>query len=200
MLRVLILYLLFGLFVMNVTFYLSRWALLRMCVDRLLWFTSYANLGFYPIRFLSTLRGQGGQAILLSCSVRESKREGPWALEESSLGRPCLWSLSAGRTATSNIPWKQISAEGAPCVVLGNLFQSLAAFLSKELSSTQMKSTFLNSVKKSDIPLRSYFSKDGTRKINVENTLNGICTWRQLFVLQRKKKKKPTRFLEEWVL
>ena len=35
MLRALILYLLFGLFVMNVTFYLSRWALLRICGDGL---------------------------------------------------------------------------------------------------------------------------------------------------------------------
>lgn len=154
MLRALILYLLFGLFVMNVTFYLSRWALLRICGDGL-WFTSYANLSFYPIRFLSMLGEQDGQGILLSCFTKGSRKEGPGCrVTALGPGRERFRSfmseaLSVGRAAILSIPFKQTSAEEAPQIILDNFFQIIAAFLRSSPPPTpQIKPTFLIRLKK----------------------------------------------------
>lgn len=123
--------------------------------------------------------------------IKRSRKEGPGfgvlALEPG--GRELFKSfvsgpLSLGRTAILIIPFKQTSAEGAPKIILGNFFQIIAAFLRSSPPPTpQIKPTFLIQLK-TDIFLRSYFSKKGTRKPNVENSLNGIYIWRRLlFVL-----------------
>lgn len=97
---------------------LSRWALLRICGDGL-WFTSYANLSFYPIRFLSMLGEQDGQGILISCFTKGSRKEGPgYRVTALGPGRSASRSFMSeplmGRAAILSIPFKQTSAEEAP--------------------------------------------------------------------------------------
>lgn len=88
--------------------------------------------------------------------------------------------------------WKKL-----PKLFFGNLFQSLADFFSKKLflypPPHPNKSYFFKFSQKWQILLRSYFSNKRTWEPNVGNILNGIYTWRQLFVLQRKKIMLPWR-------
>lgn len=108
--RALILYLLFGLLWMSHVIYQD--GLCSEFVDWLLWFTSYANLSFYLIRFLSVLGGHDGQNVLLSCFVKCSKGEGPWRrIMAHEPGRelrgPCVpGPLSLGKTSALTIPFQ----------------------------------------------------------------------------------------------
>lgn len=199
MLRALILYLLFGLFVMDVTLYLSRWALFRICGDRspLIYFLCRPGLLSHQISQHTRRTGWTRCSAFLLCQgmggagFRMMEFE-PWERTPGIMCSSAPSSRAGLQPCPSHFSWS-LQKEFPRLFLVTYSKVQRSSFPRSSSSPPPMKYTPLNSVKKWHSP-EIYFSKKDTGKPNAENTLSGIYTWRQLFVLQRIKK---TCFLEE---